>query len=152
FPSDGFATFLAPGVEVFVLHLVRDPRAAAYSWTRNKRHGPGGSGALMRAKRPLLNSARWLQVNSLTERYLRRALPASRFKRMRYEDLMSDPKPSFEQIADWLGIEKDVLPFVTDDQVCIEPSHTVMGNPNRFERGATSLELDSEWVRSEEHT
>lgn len=146
FPSDGLAAVLAPDIQVFVLHLVRDPRASAYSWTRKKRHGANGSGQLMRAKAPFLNSARWLQVNSLTDIFLRRTVPAHRFMRLRYEDLMSNPRQIFNNIAEWVGIDKDALPFEADHDVRIKPSHTVMGNPNRFDRGITALKLDSEWI------
>ena len=36
FPSYGYALGMVPGVELYVLHLVRDPRAVAYSWLKKK--------------------------------------------------------------------------------------------------------------------
>ncbi len=35
-PAHGFAMGMVPGVDFYVLHLIRDPRAAAYSWSKKK--------------------------------------------------------------------------------------------------------------------
>lgn len=145
-PSDGLAAALAPGVELYVLHLVRDPRASAYSWSRGKRHGSDGAGRLMSAKGPLLNSSRWTQVNLLAETYLKRLVPADRYRVVRYEELMDRPRSAFEGIADWVGLDRDALPFSDEAHAVLAPSHTVMGNPNRYQRGQTALALDREWA------
>jgi len=35
-PSYGYVLGMTPGVDLYVVHLVRDPRAVAYSWLRKK--------------------------------------------------------------------------------------------------------------------
>ena len=35
-PSYGYVLGMTPGVDLYVVHLVRDPRAIAYSWLRKK--------------------------------------------------------------------------------------------------------------------
>src|SRR3712207_9390131 len=35
-PAHGFAMSMVPNLDFYVLHLIRDPRAAAYSWLKKK--------------------------------------------------------------------------------------------------------------------
>ena len=145
-PADGFAAVVGQGVDAYVLQLVRDPRACAYSRGRRKRHGSEGDGQYMRQEKPAKTSARWLQVNGLAGRYLPAAVSEGRYRRVRYEDLIEGGRDAFADIARWVGLNPDDLPFTDGRHVALSQSHTVMGNPNRYLVGETELTLDTEWV------
>ncbi len=136
----------APGAETSVIHIVRDPRAVAYSRAkRTKRHGAHGEGAELVRRSVLETSRQWLACNTEIELVRRLAVPEGRFLRVRYEDLMSDPKKKFFEIATWLGINQESLAFHSRSGVSLRQTHTVKGNPIRFSTGDTQLTLDEEW-------
>jgi len=146
-PAEGLAAAMAPSAEVKFLHLVRDPRGCAYSTAiRRKRHIGSLAGERMKHKSVALSSVRWTQVNLLTELYIKRVVPPERYMRVRYEDLMANPKVHLQKIAEWTGLTFDDVPVSDSGEATLAPSHTVMGNPNRHVTGSTQLQKDDEWI------
>jgi hypothetical protein len=145
--SDALAAAMAPGVDLHLLHVVRDPRAAAYSGMQEKTHGSGETGHQMVRFSPSRNTFHWDVRNLLIERCARRVVPADRYRRVRYEDLMAAPREEFSSIAEWVGVDPVELPFTGPSTVKIAQSHTVMGNPNRHTGDKeVELRLDTRWV------
>jgi hypothetical protein len=73
-------TLLAcPELDVHVIHLIRDPRANAYSWRRKKKKG-----------RFYAWTGKWLRLN---RRIGRLDIRQDRLMRVLYEDLATDPEP-----------------------------------------------------------
>jgi Sulfotransferase family len=145
-PSAAFAAVVSGEVDVQVLHVVRDPRAIAYSLAyRPKRHGVHGEGKPMRRRSIRDASLRWLVVHSAIERFVRPLVPRSQYLRLRYEDLVASPASCFDQIVTWAGIEQRTRPFLDETTVSLLPTHTAMGNPNRFSRGAVEVLPDTTW-------
>ncbi len=66
--------------------------------------------------------------------------------RVRYEDFIADPRTSFEAMLKLLGEEGAELPLVGEREVKLGISHTVSGNPNRFDTGAVELKQDRAWT------
>lgn len=148
-PGECLAAVAAPGVDVRILHVVRDPRACAYSTSRRlKHHGASPNSQQMRRKSMMKSSSRWFQVNFLADFYLRKTVSPVQYKMVRYEDLMSDPHPTLIDICTWAQLDPSSLPLSGDRSVTLDRGHTVMGNPNRFSGGTTVLELDAEWQRA----
>jgi hypothetical protein len=145
-PSDALAAALAPGVDLHLLHVVRDPRAAAYSGMQEKSHGSDSSGHQMVQFSASRNTFHWDVRNLLIERCVKPAVAEGRYRRVRYEDLMATPRTTFGQIADWVGLDPAGLPFSDESTLRMTRSHTVMGNPNRHSDGDTTLRLDTRWV------
>lgn len=142
----GFGYLLARSgqLDVFVLHLVRDPRGAAYSWGRQRARHDRGSGAnAMAQETPLASGAFWTLWNLATER-LRRAADG-RYVRVRYEDVVADPRAALAPVLDLFGMAAHALPVLADGSVDLRPNHTVAGNPNRMRSGPTALRADLEW-------
>ena len=134
-----------PGVERYVLHLVRDPRAVAYSWLRKKKSRPAGRGlAYMPQHHPVESSLEWGLCNVAAEG-LRHEDP-ERYLRLRYEDFVESPRPAVERILCLLGEHPTSLPFVSEHGVELRgPNHNVGGNPSRFRAGVVELRPDGEW-------
>ena len=79
-----------PDVRVRILHLVRDSRAVAYAWTKEKvRPNVVGQLTYMVRYSPRQSAADWMVRNLLTE--AARGSTAG-YMRVRYEDLIANPR------------------------------------------------------------
>ena len=144
-PAYGYALGMVPGVDLRVLHLIRDPRAAAYSWAKKKRQPDSTEREFMHQKTPTQSAVLWDAWNAAIEA-LWRQMPA-RYLRLRYEDFVIDPRRSFEEILGLAGEEDAELPLVGERDVNLGISHTVSGNPNRFDTGTVELRQDRAWQK-----
>ena len=143
-PAYGYALGMVPGIDLRVLHLVRDPRAAAYSWAKKKRQPDSTDREFMHQKTPAQSAVLWDAWNAAIEA-LWRPTP-EKYLRLRYEDFIADPRASFEAMLKLVGEEGAELPLVGDREVKLGISHTVSGNPNRFDTGAVELKQDQAWT------
>lgn len=144
-PAYGYALGMVPGVDLRVLHLVRDPRAAAYSWAKKKRQPDSADREFMHQKTPTQSAVLWDAWNAAIET-LWRGNP-EKYLRLRYEDFIADPRRSFEKILDLTDEENAELPLVGEREVKLGISHTVSGNPNRFDTGTVELRPDQAWTK-----
>lgn len=142
-PSDAALLRLLDGVDASYVHIVRDPRAVAFSWQRRKAD-PDGQEEMPRwgVTETALN---WDAVNAAADALGRKVDP-DRFLRFRYEDLVADPRGSVARIAALVGEPDARLPFVDEHTAELGTNHTVSGNPGRFRTGPVTLRLDDEWV------
>ena len=144
-PAYGYALGMVPGVDLRVLHLVRDPRAAAYSWAKKKPQPDSAEREFMHQKTPTQSAVLWDAWNASIEA-LWRDTP-KRYLRLRYEDFVAEPRRSFEGILKLTGEEDAELPLVGERDVKLGISHTVSGNPNRFDTGTIELRQDRAWQK-----
>lgn len=131
-----------PGVELTVLQVVRDPRATAFSWLRQKEN----DGRPMQRQQAWKSSSLWLLWNLIAAGAWRSSAP--RVLRVRYEDFVREPQAIMSEVVASLGLDPKGLPFKDDETVTLAPTHSVAGNPNRHETGAVTLRSDDEWRRS----
>lgn len=134
-------------VQVRALHLVRDPRAAAFSWRRRKALTDRSGPAFMERRGVLKSVWLWVVWNRALEA-LWRSRPQD-YQRVTYEQFVADPRAVVDSIAQPLDIHynPDAL-FPTPGTVRLDASHTVAGNPARLQHGPIALTLDDEWTRS----
>jgi hypothetical protein len=143
--SDGALLRLMHGIEPFYVHLVRDPRAVAFSWQRVK---PSlGSPRLSEMPRfgPNESTRYWTELNMGAE-LIRRSHPADRYMLVRYEDFILRPRATIESVATMMGQPASEAPFVDERTVNLQPNHTVGGNPDRLKHGPIQLRSDDEWI------
>ena len=131
-----------PSVDVYVIHLVRDPRAVAYSWQRTKQVNID-SDKLFRKKNTSASSYKWLIWN-LGIHILQRQTQG-RYLRIRYEDLITQPQSTMSSILRFVGEEESTLSFQDGDKVEVASNHSIAGNPVRFQKGTLRLTPDMEW-------
>jgi hypothetical protein len=134
-----------PGLDLHVVHLVRDVRAVTFSWRRKKLIMDRGDQSLIPRHSVLKSSLQWVLLNGLSHR-----LPArvdGRWMRIRYEDFVDSPSQGVEAILRALGVSPDQNPVRPDGSVILGENLSVSGNPNRFTRGPVSLKLDDAWKR-----
>lgn len=129
-PVQALALYRA-GIDVRVIHLVRDVRGVAYSLTK-------------RAKRPTATAAKWVSYQSQAGLLRRCGLP---FTLVRYEDFVSQPRLTVETALAELGLSYRPahLEHLGDGQVTLSPSHGIHGNPSRFRSGEITLRTDEAW-------
>ena len=142
-PAHGYAMSLVPGVDFRVVHLIRDSRAAAYSWLKKKPQPDTDTREHMVRFSPTKSSVLWNSWNSSAEALWRRT--PEKYLRLRYEDFVANPRKSLERILEFVGLTAE-LPLTGEREVMLGVSHTVSGNPNRFETGAVELRPDREWM------
>lgn len=145
-PAYGRVLEMVPAVDLYVVHLVRDPRASAYSWLKKKRQPDRGELGLMDQHAPAKSSLIWDAWNGAAEAFWGRS--PGRYVKLRYEDLVADPREALTRVLGLVGEEDARLPFVNGREVELRVSHTVAGNPNRFRVGTVKLRPDDQW-RSE---
>lgn len=141
----GYSYFVStlPSVDLYLLHLVRDPRGIAFSRRRGK--VDTGINREMRNWGPLATGVQWTFWNGMTELFWNRRGDA-RYMRLRYEDFVARPRESLMSILRFAGEADCPVPLVNENQVMIHPTHTVAGNPVRYDSGLTTLRLDNEWI------
>jgi hypothetical protein len=143
-PSQAYILQGCPEIELHLVHLIRDPRAVAYSWQRKRLMGDL-EGEYMAQFGPALSSLWWDAMNVATE--LLKRTHAGGYLRVRYEDLVTAPRGTLTLILALLGREETELPFVQNGTVALRPVHGISGNPSRFQRGLVKLRIDDEWRR-----
>ncbi len=135
-----------PGVEVYLLHLVRDPRAAAHSWLRATSCGAGdeqlSADQPMDRFSPLKSSGLWLVWNTIISALWRNR---PRYRLLRYEDFVADPVSVMERILSFVDVNPTSLPFLDERTAAIAVNHSVAGNPNRLRSGNVVVREDDEW-------
>lgn len=141
-----FCLRTAPGIDLRVMHLVRDPRAVAYSWTRPlKRPEAEGAGSASPRFFPTVSPARsairWNIVNLGFDVLARTGAPT---RLVRYEDFLAAPLAEMRQLAEFAGVEPD-LSFMTDTGADLGPTHTAGGNPMRYSTGRIEFRRDDAW-------
>lgn len=145
-PSDGLASWLAMGTDVSFLHLVRDPRAVAFSQSRRKPNPDGSATGAMALTPRWRSSILWSGTNLAADALRLRVGDRVRTASMRYEDLTARPRESVARIMRLLDEPVDPELFVDERTVAVGTHHTVSGNPDRFKTGNVSLRPDDRWL------
>lgn len=141
--SDALALAMLPHVPSYFVHLVRDPRAVAYSWHRQKTERPRkGNASHWTSGRVTRN---WVMMQGTSE-LLRLQLGRDRWITVRYEDLLRHPSETLSKLLHFIGEPSEPELLIVDGKVHLSPNHTAGGNGSRFRTGSVSLELDNEWV------
>jgi hypothetical protein len=120
--------------ELKVIHLVKDPRAFAYSMSKS-------SSGIKRAYRVARAVARWQVENRLFDALNQRYLRSDQFVRVRYEHLAARTDETLEELAEWLNIPR----WSGASEQFRGTNHGIAGNPARFE--SRRIELDEKWRR-----
>jgi LPS sulfotransferase NodH len=139
YPVDAHLLAAQPGIDLRVVHLLRDPRGVAHSWASPKPLWPGAEGEALKHFRPASSSAIWSTWNLAIEGLLR-GLPRLV---VRYEDLAADPVAQVRGIAEFAGLAFDGGTVDTEPR----ERHMFCGNPVRFTPGRVQVTLDDTWKR-----
>ena len=148
-PSAAFVLRRVAGIELRVVHIVRDSRGVAYSWTKliqRPEAGAGNAQPVMHQYPPWRAALLWDTHNLAFAALGRSGVPVWR---LHYERLLADPPGSARLLADFLGVPgQSIDDFVSRDHVSIGPAHQIAGNHMRFQTGTVPLRADDQWRES----
>lgn len=148
-PAYGFVLRHVPGVDLRVIHFVRDSRGTAFSWTRKVvRTDVVGREVYMRRFHPGMTALRWSLYHLLLHGLARLGVPSMR---VRYEDVVARPCEQIRRTEEFLGEDRrgDVeLAGFRPGAFELGPNHTVAGNRVRLQQGAVPVRVDDEWRRA----
>ncbi|MBE7189074.1 sulfotransferase [Jatrophihabitans endophyticus] len=147
YPTDAIVAAGLPGYEVWVVHMVRDPRAVAFSWQRHKPvQDKAASGGMLRRVGSLRSTLVWQLYNTTIAGSVRRAVGDDHYRVLRYERLADEPEAVLRELLHFVGAPDAAAPaFTGGTTVTLARTHTASGNPGRFRAGATTFRLDDEW-------
>lgn len=147
-PAYAFALRRMPGIDVRLLHLVRDSRGVAWSWAKvvrspevvDRQH-------YMRRFSPLMTGVRWDTYNLMVESLGSFGVPR---QFLRYERLVEDAGAALTAIASFAGRPVDArgLSFLELGGARLGVHHTVAGNPMRMAAGHVDIRADEAWRTS----
>jgi hypothetical protein len=145
-PAHLAALLAVPGIDVHVVHLVRDSRAVAYSWQqRRRRSDTPAREEYIEAVPPWRSALLWSGINLALWRVRRGARSAAV---VRYEDLAAQPASVVAQILRQIG---QPVPAALSQPARaawdLGVQHTVAGNPIRLQNGPLVVRADEEWQR-----
>jgi hypothetical protein len=140
-PAYGNLLRTVKGINLRVIHVIRDSRAVIFSSQREKLFPTSGSLSYMRRMNPYKLATRWLLLNMLFYRLRRKTQSVF----IRYEDFAERPIKTCDDIKQSLNLSSLDLQHVESDAVHLISNHSVSGNPNRFDSGKTVIKVDEEW-------
>jgi len=136
-PLFAYCLKTAPGIELCIVHLVRDPRGMVSSWSRSKGY--------LKARPALSVAMTWNQLNGLAEVLFRNHSPRIR---LRYEDFVRRPLESLNQIVKLCGLNAELHNTVHEDGSfhLRKGQHVVAGNPDKFSLGSVIRIQEKPWT------
>jgi hypothetical protein len=120
--------------DVYIVHLIRDPRAVAFSWAQPKGKWP---------PKGLLRACMEWNADNLASEYLWGACK-ERYLRIAYEEFAERPRTVVQSIVEFAGEKPDTLPFVSESAVELRTLHGYGGAPGRY-TGRIDIVPDTKW-------
>jgi hypothetical protein len=150
YPAHAAVLRVSGGVDLRVVHLIRDPRGVAHSWSKPGIVKPDATqaGATMPVFGHGRTAAEWVAYNLAFDRIHALGTPTLR---LRYESFVREPEASLRRVLAFieLPVSDGDLDFVGDGTISLrEGGHAIGGNPERFDGGSlVTLRLDDAWRR-----
>jgi hypothetical protein len=134
-------------LDITVLHVTRDPRSVAESWSRRMRRPEVLDRVEMMPRlSPSRSAIAWTAKNLLMEltRIQMQDIPVSRVS---YESIVSAPRRTINEVGAPFGVAPATVEALIseDGAFSLDVSHTVSGNPMRFESGSVRIAPDLDW-------
>ncbi|OAP39798.1 sulfotransferase [Sinorhizobium glycinis] len=143
-PGRALALAQIPGVDMRIIHVVRDGRGVAWSLLKAyDRDVKSGLQKEIKPKPVFRTALRWNIVNLAVE-YLSRKLGPQKVMRVRYEDFASNPAAAMQQIGAFLELDLSQVGSSLQSGASIEPGHQVAGSRLRM-RPSIALTKDETW-------
>jgi Sulfotransferase family len=155
-PVQAFALGMIPGIDLYVVHLVRDGRGVLTSHIGSFRDDRQAGVRRYREGRPMWKTAarrkviylvsvvRWI-VRNLATQWVCARLGPDKTMRLRYEDFVADPRGALEGIGSLLDLDMTELADAASSGEPMQAGHNVGGNRTK-KSGTITLRPDAqEW-------
>ncbi|MGI9157980.1 MAG: sulfotransferase [Marmoricola sp.] len=145
-PAYAFLLRGVPGIDLRVVHMVRDSRGVAHSWTKVvQRPEVIGRVEYMPRYAPMHTAIWWMLYNALFRLLARLGTPSLVVP---YERLVEQPQAQLSTILQFCGDARGLEALgslISGRTVQMHPTHSVAGNPLRFRQGQLDIRLDEAW-------
>lgn len=134
-----------PAIPLRVVHIVRDSRGVAYSWTKRMRRPEADESsayALMSRFPPWRAALLWDGHNAAFAALRRIGTPV---RRVHYEQLLARPVEVVAELTEYLDLERQAVGFISGTSVTVGTTHQIAGNPMKFQAGEVTLRRDDAW-------
>ena len=127
--------------DIHVIHILRDPRATAYSMKRAKEHA---GGIKMATYAWHVSARRWVAEQFLF--WISNCfMQEEKYTQIRYEDFINQPESMLDWIASRTGLQGN-SPFSSEREFTItRVNHLVASNPSAPKPGINAVRSDLEW-------
>ncbi|MEV0503173.1 sulfotransferase, partial [Streptomyces spectabilis] len=134
YPAEAAALLGRRDLDVRVLHMVRDPRATAFSYQRGKSY--------VAEMDPVRSTGYWSAINAASD--LIGIGAGDRYLRVRHEDFARRPQHVLGEVMRFAGLTEP-NPLDGEGRVTLGDNHTVTGNPDRLNRGQVTISASDRW-------
>jgi hypothetical protein len=137
----------ADDIDLRVVHVVRDARGVAYSWTKTvTRPETDGTDEMTRYS-PGRSAMLWNAHNAAFGLLARRGVAV---RRIRYEQFLADPWTALRELCAYaeVAVSDSDLDFLGPGHADLGVGHSAAGNPMRFTVGRLPLRRDDAWLRA----
>lgn len=153
-PNDAVLLSQMPGIDSYLIQIVRDPRGSAHSvQARHEARRTRGQGRAAEARAGVVRTwgtahatLNWLTRHGASEA-VRRTVPAGRSMLVRYEDLAQRPVEVLGRVARFVGEEPRHFPDFSDGTVTLGVTHSPSCS-KRLTEASVPFRLDDRWMAS----
>jgi hypothetical protein len=133
------------GLDVKVIHLIRDGRATMWSRAKGKNRTLAQKRPSISILRGLLGAALWSSTNLLTSVLLLR-VPNENVLRIHYEDLIDDAEHTMQELGQFIGQDLSDITrkLVNRDSFMVSNIHLAGGN-RLLKNGSFVVKVDKSW-------
>lgn len=131
-PIRALALSFISGIDLRVIHLVRDGRGVAWSFSQSRaKNDKLGVQRDTRPRNVIRVAVTWAITNLVTE-YVCKWIGTDRYVRIRYEDLVAQPQQFLELIGETISMDLSGFGKLLDSRKPLDPGHIVAGNRLRM--------------------
>jgi hypothetical protein len=142
-----FAFGMTPGIDLYVVHLVRDGRGVVASLRKTFRKDIRAGIMWDHEARPMWKSVvRWI-VRNLAAEWVCTRLGPKKTMRLRYEDFVADPEGALERIGSLIGLDLTDVADAASSGRPMQAGHNIGGNRTK-KSGTITLRPDAQEWRS----
>lgn len=142
-PARALALSLVPGIELYVVHLVRDGRGVMWSYAKSfTKEAAKGIERNQPSWSSWKASFQWVLGNRLSS-FVRMMIPRPSIE-IRYEDFVDSPSDEVARIEDLVGVDMSSLKRDLDAAASFAVPHLLSGNRLRMIK-EIQLRRDEEW-------
>lgn len=144
-PLYGYHLSLIPSIDLYIIHLIRDPRGVANSRNQQKFLPNSNVPVVSKKINPLFTAFSWIKRNFFIELMFSRK--KGRYLRIHYEELVKNPSQEIKKIQHLLGLAPNSLNFIEGNQIKLGVCHLSAGNIGMLGKKEIVLKRDERWKR-----
>lgn len=143
-PLRAYLLSMIPGIDLRVVHLIRDARGVAWSKKKAyKKNEKAGVQKDLKSNSIWYTAINWDRINLRCE-WVRKKIDPKCSIKIRYEEFVMDPRKTLQRIGELINIDYSDVATNIEANKAMTVGHTVAGNKLRMSSNI-QLKLDEEW-------